>query len=490
VADPIVGRTDRRLVAAGGVLLLGWSAAALMVPGITFAGLARYLGGFLFLVLLPACHVIRRAFPTLDWFERAAIAAPFGIVAVTVIFWILQLTRLDFLAAPFAVALGVVGTAEIWLARATRDRPAPRRDALWISLALVAAAVTAAGLSGMFVAVSTQADGSMLFRDVPVDTRYHVVVTSELLRSVPPQKPYFTGSQLNYHYLPDLFAVVMHRVSGVPLFPLISCLQFSLFLSTFAVSAVAFVAALTESTFATAVTAALMLFGGSPFNLIVGPWLLGGSRIWEHSFHGQSALALFTTNPQKIGLMLICAGFLAGIRAGSARFKAATLIAGVLFGAACASKIFVGVQTIGAMAAAAVIGRVRRLPTRWPVLLVAVAVGVTVTAYFLSQNERSGDIAVTVKARFLCVVRTGVPRFFPTTRLRVVCVRRPPPRSGGDYGRRRLDPRVAHRQSGIPPSGTSTARDRPVRSDVRATNDRGHVLDWPDVLRLHPDQAS
>jgi len=227
-----------------------------------------------------------------------------------------------------------------------------------------------------------QADGSFALDPLErVDTAFHVAVTWEVARGVPPEVPGLAGVPMRYHYGPHLVRAAALRWAG--LHPYDALARFDL-----ALWALALVLALRS---------AAWLLGATRLVVDLAPWtvLLGdmgyllvpllGISFWSELLLTSPQLSLFFANPV-VPALALTVGVLAGLQRARLGQGRAWLAVAALLGLALPTfKIFLAAQLLLGLGLAFLLCRSERRA----LLLVAAPCALVVAALVLGHQLES-----------------------------------------------------------------------------------------------------
>lgn len=306
---------------------------------------AKFLFTIFFTCFVPGDLLVKFLKLKFSPLEKLVVSLVSGIVLFTLANFFLGILGVRFLVRFFLVFLGVV-----WLLLFPKNfKSFPRfgftKGHLFLVFFLLLGTFAQTSLlfeSGRFIS------GKGMFFKEARDSMWHLGLTAELVRKVPPIHPGHAPLPLtNYHYLYNLFAASIHLNSGLSLLDL--SFRFIPFLISFLFGLSTFVLVRAWSKkFTAAVLAVFFAYFCGSFAFFI-PILRPGSFWQESSFWVSQPFTMLINLPFASSLVIFTVAFFCLLRFLEKRTTNYFFVLALLFGSLIGFKVYAGIVALGAL---------------------------------------------------------------------------------------------------------------------------------------------
>lgn len=281
----------------------------------------------------------------LSFLERFVVSTVTGIVLFTVTNFFLGIFGMRFLVSFFLCFLGLLWLALFLKNFKTFPRVALGKKELFLGFLLLLGTLAQTSLlfeSGRFIP-----EKGMLFKEAR-DSMWHLGLTAELVRKVPPIHPGHAPLPLtNYHYLYNLFVASIHLISGLSLLDLSFRLVPFLISFLFGLSTFIFARAWFKK-FAVAVLAVFFAYFCGSFAFFIPIWRPGS--FWqESSFWVSQPFTMLINPPFASSLVVFTTASFCLWEFLKKRSSSYIPVLVLLFGSLLGFKVYAGIVALGAL---------------------------------------------------------------------------------------------------------------------------------------------
>lgn len=316
-----------------------------------FGEILKFLLTIFFTCFVPGDLLVKFLKLKFSPLEKLVVSLVSGIVLFTVANFFLGILGVRFLARFFLVFLGIV-----WLLLFSKNlKPFSRfgfkKNYFFLIFVLLLGTFAQTSLlfeSGRFI------PGKGMFFKEARDSMWHLGLTAELVRKVPPIHPGHAPLPLtNYHYFYNLFTASIRLISGLSLLDL--SYRFVPFLLSFLFGLSTFVLVRAWSKkFTAAVLAVFFAYFCGSFAFFI-PILRPGSFWQESSFWVSQPFTMFINLPFASSLVIFTVAFFCLLRFLEKRTTNYFPILALLFGSLIGFKVYAGIVALGALFCLAII---------------------------------------------------------------------------------------------------------------------------------------
>ena len=355
-------------------LSLKWSAFSILIK------LIEFLIFLLLGVIFPGLVLTNKTLKDVSFLLRLFISGSVGFVALTVLFYVTGLLNIRPLIFVY-ILLNLIIFLRLKIYKLSVDLPKLNKP-----INLIAALTIFAGT--VFQVMSTFRSGLTFSYGVGFwgpnshDGVWHMALINQLIKSVPPGNPIYSGIVLkNYHYFYDLLVAATNYLSGIPVVDLIFRFYPVILSLMLGIGSYYLFLRLVNNKIAGIFSLYLIYFAGS-FG-----WIVEFFR--ERHFGGESAFwanqaVSFNLNPPFAISLIIIIAFLHIIFSRSRNLCLAILLAGSL----------IGFKSYGAILVLTTLLLVGLFKRQWSYLIIFVGAGLLSLLIFLPNFDISANLLI------------------------------------------------------------------------------------------------
>lgn len=352
----------------------------------TFAYFPLFLFAIFFAFYIPGMVAIRKVFINKSFFETTVVSFLVGLVL-----WVYQAMVFGYLDRRELTYVYLVLCFAVWF-----KQQLPRSRFLAIKKTLTQCKINwilfvifAVGIFGQtqafFIAGQILSDGIRIFSSASDDAFWHLGLTAEIVRRIPPVEPGLSGVLVhNYHYWGNIAIGELVRVFHLPLLP--TQFQYMYIFVSFLLGGIAYT--LGKSLRFSPVGVVLFVYFQYFASDIIYLITIFTSHVFVFNVHPLEDGTMFLENPPRAFAIVVALGgviFLAQwLR--DKRFMTGFLLS-LLFGSLIGFKVHTGIPVIGGLGMLSLYFLIKR---QWRMLIIPIITVCISIAIYLPVNRHAG----------------------------------------------------------------------------------------------------